>query len=279
MLLAQPTATLSLTAGVRHDDHRQFGGATTFAVDAGQRLGDLITLRASYREGFKAPTLFQLSPSAGAFGNPDLLPEEARAYEVGVRFGDARQWFFDVALFRRDSRNLIDFVSCPPGPAPLPAICATGNRPFGTYDNINRARGEGVEVEAGVQLNDAFRLGANTSLISVKDRTPGSPLAGNRLARRPRHLANAELAWTPAGALQGTDVSVAVRYAGASFDDRANQVRLGDYVLVDLRASYPLAGGIELFGRVENLFDADYRTVAGYGTAGRSAYAGARWAF
>lgn len=278
MVAARPTDTLSLTAGVRHDDHRDFGGATTFAIDAGQKVGDLVTLRASYREGFKAPTLFQLSPSAGAYGNPDLLPERARAYEIGARIGNSPDWFVDIAAFRRDSRNLIDFVSCPPG-ATVPAICATGNRLYGTYDNINRARGEGVEVEGGVKLTAELQLTGNTSLLSVKDRTAGSVYEGNRLARRPRHLANAQLAWTPGGALAGSDLSVAVRYAGSSFDNRANTVRLDSYWLVDLRASYPLGGGVDLYGRVENLFDADYQTVAGYGTAGRSAYAGVRWAF
>jgi vitamin B12 transporter len=56
-------------------------------------------------------------------------------------------------------------------------------------------------------------------------------------------------------------------------------VTLDDYWLVDLRASYPLVAGIEVYGRIENLFDTDYQTVAGYGTAGRSAYVGVRWAF
>src|SRR3546814_15747111 len=84
MLVGRPTESLSITAGVRHDDHRDFGGATTFAVDAGQKLGDLVTLRASYREGFKAPTLYPLSDTAGAYGHPGLLPARAPPYEVGL---------------------------------------------------------------------------------------------------------------------------------------------------------------------------------------------------
>jgi vitamin B12 transporter len=279
MVVGKPTETLSLTAGVRRDDHRDFGGATSLAFDAGQKLGDHVTLRASYREGFKAPTLFQLSDTAGAYGNPDLQPERARAYEVGVRITAAPLAFIDIAWYRRDTRNLIDFVSCPAGPNPLPPICATGNRPFGTYDNINRARGQGVEVEGAVQLSPGLRFSANYSLVVATDRTPGSVYDGNRLARRPKHLANAELGWTPGGAFAGADLSVAARYAGKSFDDRANNVTLDDYWLVDLRASYPLVAGIEVYGRIENLFDTDYQTVAGYGTAGRSAYVGVRWAF
>lgn len=275
MLVAKPTDSLSLTAGVRRDDHRDFGGATTLAFDIGQKFGDYVTLRASYREGFKAPTLFQLSDAAGAYGNPDLAPEYAKSYEIGVRLAGAQHWYFDLAWYRRDSRNLIDFVICPPGPNPLPVICATGTRPFGTYDNINRARGQGFEVDAGAKIADSLTLRANYSLIVTTDRTPGGFYDGNRLARRPKHLANAELAWTPDGA----DLSAAVRYVGDSFDNRPNSVKLDDYVLVDLRASYPLVAGIDLFGRVENLFNEDYQTVAGYGTPGRSAYVGVRWGF
>lgn len=278
-IAARPTDGLSLTAGVRHDDHRDFGSETSLAFDAGQRLGEYVTLRASYREGYKAPTLFQLSAAAGAFGNPDLRPERARSYEAGVRLADDSRWFLDIAWFRRDSRDLIDFVTCPAGPNPLPPICATGNRPFGTYDNINRARAQGVELDGSLRVADALSLSANYSMTATSDRTPGSPLEGNRLARRPKHIANVQVAWTPGGALAGADLSAALRYTGASYDDRANSRRLDDYWLVDLRASYPILHGIELFGRVENLFDADYETATGFGVAGRSAYAGVRWAF
>lgn len=277
-LVGKPTDSLSLTAGIRHDDHQDFGGATTWAGDASYRLSEQVAVRASYREGFKAPTLFQLSADPFAFGNPALQPERARSFELGLR-ASGPTWHFDSALFRRDSRNLIDFVNCPAGPNALPAICATGNRPFGTYDNINRARSEGLEVEAGFKLSSTLSLDANYSFVSVKDRTPGSVLLGNRLARRPRHSANAELIWQPDEALTGAEASAALRYVGSSFDDRANNVQLGEYVLVDVRASYPVLASIDLFARVENLFGEDYQTVAGYGTAGRSVFAGLRWSY
>jgi vitamin B12 transporter len=43
-----------------------------------------------------------------------------------------------------------------------------------------------------------------------------------------------------------------------------------------LRASFALSRRIEVYGRVENLFDERYQTVRTYGTPGRSAYAGVR---
>jgi vitamin B12 transporter len=275
MVLGKPSDALSLTAGVRHDDHADFGGATTFGADIGWELGDTLKLTVSVREGFKAPTLFQLSADPFAYGNPDLAPERARSYEIGFARSYDYHWRASVTLFRRDSRNLIDFVSCGSGG---PAICASGNRFYGTYDNINRARAQGVEVVAGVNLAEDIDLDASYSFVDSRDQTAGSPLLGNALARRPRHSANVALTWSAGSSPDfGTDVSLALRYGGASYDDRGNGVRLDDYWLVDLRVQYPLGDDLKLFARVENLFDAQYQTVAGYGTAGRSAFAGISW--
>jgi vitamin B12 transporter len=49
--------------------------------------------------------------------------------------------------------------------------------------------------------------------------------------------------------------------------------------VVDLRASYTLSEKIELFGRVENVFDESYTIVTGYGTFGRSVFVGVRARF
>jgi vitamin B12 transporter len=38
-----------------------------------------------------------------------------------------------------------------------------------------------------------------------------------------------------------------------------------------------LTSGLEAFARVDNLFDANYTSVAGYSTYGRGAFAGLRW--
>lgn len=277
MILGKPVDALSLTAGLRHDRHRDFGGATSIAADAGYKINTAWTVRASYREGFKAPTLFQLSADPFAYGNPALAPERARAWEIGSRWS-SHDWQVDIALFRRDSRNLIDFTPCT-GTAADPAICQSGTRPFGTYANIGRARAQGVEVSASVDITDNLKLDGNYSHLATRDRSPGSALLGRQLARRPRNLVNAELIWTDATTSPAPELSLALRYVGGSFDDRANRTRLDDHVLVDVRGRYPLSDRISLFARAENLFDAQYQTVAGYGTAGRSVFAGVEWTY
>lgn len=253
---------ISAHAGVRHDRHARFGGETSLGADASYGLGDGFRLRASYGEGFKAPSLFQLLSD---FGNPALQPERSRSFDLGLAWrtrSDATH--AAVTLFRRDATNLIDFVSCF---GVSGGIC-TG-RPFGTYDNVGRARAEGFEVELGLSPAPALRTQVAYSFTRATDRT-----AGTDLARRPRHALTGSADWrTP---LSDATIGGDVRLVGDSFDDAANGVPIDGHALFDLRASVPLGERLELYGRVENLFDTDYVEVAGYGTRGRTAFVGAR---
>jgi vitamin B12 transporter len=252
---------VSAHAGLRHDRHARFGGATSLGADASYGLGGGFRLRASYGEGFKAPTLFQLLSD---FGNPALRPERSRSFDAGLAWRTrAEPTHAALTLFRRDAADLIDFVSCF---GVAGGIC-TG-RPFGTYDNVGRARAEGFEVELGLSPAPALRTQVAYSYTRATDRG-----AGTDLARRPRHALTGSVDWaTPFAATIGGDV----RLVGDSFDDAANRVAIDGHALFDLRASVPLGDRIELYGRIENLLDADYVEVAGYGTRGRTAFVGAR---
>src|SRR3546814_427552 len=81
--IVQPFTGLSLTGGVRHDDHSQFGGATTFGANGNYSPNDGATnFRLSYGEGFKAPSLYQLYDAFS--GNAALRPERSKSYDVGI---------------------------------------------------------------------------------------------------------------------------------------------------------------------------------------------------
>ncbi|MEG2499123.1 TonB-dependent receptor, partial [Brevundimonas sp.] len=72
---------------------------------------------------------------------------------------------------------------------------------------------------------------------------------------------------------------LAVRYSGETFNNDANTVVMDEYTLVDLRLAYPVSDQVELYGRVENLFDEEYQTAKDYGTAGRGVFGGVRVKF
>lgn len=273
-----PIDGLRLGIGARYDDHQRFGGDASLSAHGLYDVAPGLSLRAGYSEGFKAPTLFQLSPTPTGFGNPLLEPEESTAYDVGFIFrrshavvGNAPVGLrIEGSLYRRDSRNLIDFVSCA-GPA-APPICGSGTRPFGTYANIDRARAQGGEIEITLMPSPRLSVNAGYAYTATRDRTVGNANLGNRLARRPVHSAIAGFDYRAQGFSLGGDV----RLVGDSFDDAGNFTRLDGYVLANVRASVAVSDQFALFGRAENLFDADYQTVAGYGTYGRTFSIGVR---
>ena len=269
-LLGRYGDRLSFAAGARVDDHSRFGTHWTFGANGSYRLTGDWRVRGSFGEGFKAPTLFQLLSN---YGNTQLAPETSRSYDVGIEKGDrSSSTHVALTLFRRDTRNLIDFVSCFDVST---GICV--DRPFGTYDNVGKARAEGLELEGDVRPTERLSSHAAYSYVKAVNRTAGDSNDGNDLARRPRHALSLAGDWrTP---LHDLTLGADGRLVSHSFDDAANTTRLGGYFLVALRASLPVTARLEIFGRVENVGDVRYQTAAGYGTYGRSAYVGARTRF
>lgn len=262
-LQVKPIEGLALTGGVRHDDHDDFGGKTTFAASGlYSPNGGATTVRASYSQGFKAPSLYQLHSD---YGNETLNPETSRGWEAGVtqQLVDGRMEL-GATWFQRNTRNLITFIGCPPAGT---GICA--NRPDGTYDNVARARAKGLEATVTLRPTDAFTVQGLYSWVKSQDRTTGLDLS-----RRPRHSASLLIDYAWAFGLQ---TGATVTHVSGSWDFPGEFGRLEGYVLVDLRASLPVGEHIDLFGRVENLTNERYETAGGYGTARRAAYVGARF--
>ncbi len=262
--ILKPFDALTLTGGVRVDDHKTYGTQTTVSSNAALRLGSGTIIRASYGEGFKAPTLYQLFSD---YGNDTLKPETAQSYDVGIE-----QSLIDgtlkagITAFRRNTTNQIDFFGCFGSTNPR---CAT--RPFGFYDNIARTRAEGVEAFLEIRPTSNLTVAANYSLTDATNR-----LTGQALLRRPKNSINASIDWTARDWLK---LGASVQTVSDSVDGFGGTIRLDGYTLAAIRAAVPIGDHFELYGRVENLFDVKYETVSGYGTLGRNAHIGVRAKF
>ena len=275
-----------LAAGARYDHHNAFGGQWSFGANGSYEFLPNWRIRASYGEGFKTPTLYQLNAfSADTFfgttyifsGNINLMPERSRSYEIGIEHGDRNgALHFAATAFRRDSRNLIAYVTCDASSA---GICAAnpGNFAYSTYTNLGLARAEGFELEFDARPVDRLSVHAVYSYVKSFNRTPGDFYEGRDLARRPRHAATFAVDWrTP---LHDLSIGGEIRLVSDSFDSGFSNNRLDGYALVGFRASLPVTEQFEVFGRIENLTDQRYETARGFNTPGRSAYAGVRARF
>jgi vitamin B12 transporter len=266
-LVIDPTGSLTITGGARVDDYKSYGTKATFSTNLAWRPLKGTIIRAAYGEGFKAPTLFQLF---SFYGNRTLNPETAKSYEIGIEQSlIERTLTIGATIFQRNTRNQIDFVSCF---GQTTGICT--NRPFGTYDNVKRARAKGLEAFVRMTPSETLTIDANYSLIDAKDRDTGLTLL-----RRPKHSVNASVDWVARDWLR---LGASIQTVSDSFDSdfqTFTRSSLDGYTLVGLRAAVPINDMLEFYGRVENVFDTSYQTVSGYGTYGRNAHIGVRAKF
>jgi vitamin B12 transporter len=265
---------LTLTAGERFDHYDAFGEHFTGQVAAAWVLPTSTILRASWGQGFKAPSLYQLySP----YGNQDLQAERSHDWDAGVeqRFWDNRI-VTSVTYFDTKFTNLIEFADCPGSP-----LCAEPGHEQGYYANLGQAKSSGEEFQASVKFSDNFTVLANYTHLNTIDETPGSPTYGMQAFNRPGEMGNLTVSYSWPFKLS---TSVAVRYSGPSLTENFNVfpsaiITLGGYTLVDFRASYAVTERFSVYGRVDNLTNKVYETIYQYGTWGRTAFAGVRMSF
>lgn len=239
---------LMVTAGARSDGNNRFGRHNTYQV------GSSLMIRASqtrvfsnYSTGFRGPTLNDLFSPWGS--NPNLKPETSHGYEAGLTQA-LGPLTVGGTYFHARYKNLI----VPDPTAPLFVYFPI---------NLDTAFARGVEGSVEVRASKARIQGTYTYTATRDGAT------NDQLLRRPRNKAGVVLAFQPE---KDADLRLDYRYVGEREDYGGGT--LPAYSLVNLSASRAWTPGVTGFVRVENLFDRVYEEVTGYGTAGRSLYAG-----
>ncbi len=239
----------STALGVRYDHHAEFGGQTTWRVAPTYRIAATNTrLKGSMGTGFKAPTLFQLYST---YGNKDLDAEKSFGWDAGLEqsFLDS-SLIVNISYFYNDIDDYIDY-----------------NNLTYTYGNIAKLKARGIESSLEWFPCEYFDMKIGYTYTDTKNTD------GKRLDRRPLHKANVDINVHP---VDKVTVNLSTLYAS---DREDGSETLDAYTLVNLAGSYQYRPNLKVFARVDNLFDEDYEEVAGYGTAGISAYAGVKLDF
>jgi vitamin B12 transporter len=227
---------VDLLIGARSDEHSSLGRHNTGNITLGGHAGRG-RLYASYGSAFNAPTFLQRYYPYG--GNTALLPEESVTTELGYRLGT-----FTVNLFDTRIDNLINWDSVTSG-----------------FNNVNRARIQGLELEYGRQVG-SWQLNGGLTLQKAEDVGSGEQL--NRRAEK-------KLLFTASGPLDShSHIGIETSYTGPRKDGSAE---LLSYTLLNLTGEYRFTTRWSLSGRIENLLDEEYELASGYNTPGRSAYA------
>ena len=263
---------LTVTGNLRRDDNDSFADFTTWRVASSLRVLDRrswwgLRPHASYGTAVKLPGMVeQFGQFAGFVPNPNLLPEESTGWDAGVELSLGHGIVVvDATYFSANLENEI----------------VTRFLPFfqSTVENLaGESTREGVELSARWRPLSWMSLGASYTWLDSRDDV------GLPEIRRARDSGRLDATMAFAGG-RG-NVTVAAIYNGTMPDIafglptfQTVRVRLDDYWLASIAASYELRPGVEIFGRVENLFDADYQEVYGFETAGAAAYAGLKIKF
>ncbi len=248
----QPLEGIHVTGGGRFDDYSDFGSPTTWNVLVEKTYSQLgLSFFGKFATAYAVPQAFDLY---GLFGNPNLNAEESESREFGFRQellqGSLR---LEGIYFANDISNLI---------TGFPLL------------NVGNARTEGFEFSATLKPTDRFQFYANYTHLTAEDRDTDM-----RLLRRPRHQGSLGIRFIPSPNFT------------AGFDFRFNRDRLDidggtfvritaeDYSVARLYARYRIHRRIEIFGRVENLFNRQYGEVDGFKALDRGAYLGAQIMF
>lgn len=263
------------TAGFRHDRYNTFGDATTYRVTGGYLLKETDTkFRTSYSTGFRAPNINELFfPN---FGNPDLDPEKSKSFDAAIdQFLFSKRVKLSVGYFWNRYKDLIETIQ-------NVGVCGVG--PFGTNFcpvNVSKARTRGWETSASLVLAQDLPYMKLLDILAQYTYTSTRNLDTNRrLARVPVDQVNIRIHYQP---IDPINVVVDFRWVGSQFNRPStaenDSQRVPSFKVVNLAMSYDLTKQVEVYTRVENLFNEKYEEILFFGTPVRSVFGGVRVQF
>ena len=245
----QPIKDLVISAGIRNDDNKGFNSKTTRKISAAYRVFDNLSIKTSWGEGFKVPTIFQTTffCCGAESANTNIRPEESTSYDLGFDFSLKDKFLFSLVYFKKDINDQINF-----------------SFGLGGYENIDFVESDGFEISVNSQISEEINLYLNYSYINSIDGR------GQRLINIPKDSGELALTYNSSFNLSG---SLTIKYNGSEISTYGN---LDSWSRADINLFYKLNNFSEVYFRVENLLDKNYQQVFGYGTPDRSGLVGVK---
>jgi iron complex outermembrane receptor protein len=246
-------------------------------------LSPRTTLYATYSTSFETPTTTELNKpdTTGGF-NPNLKPQIAANYEVGLRGRIAQKNRYEIALFTIDVQDELIPFEVPGSPG----------RNY--YQNAGKSERNGLEFSWTMNPTDRLRATfsytySDFTFTEFTDST-GNNFAGNVIPGTSENVLFAELTYRHP---QGWFGALDALYIDDQFGDNANTARIDGYTIANLRLGYDADVGnfrVSPFLGVNNLLDETYTANVRLNPVGgryyepgpwRNAYAGVtlNWRF
>lgn len=242
--------SFTLTPSARVDWQTGQKPIFTPRVGATWRAAPNLTLRAGGNRSFRAPSFDDLYWPADSYavGNPNLVPERAVEWNVGLGWQPWQGATLDLDYYNRDAAQLITW------------------QPVGggkwSPTNVGRVRFQGVETSMSTPLPGLSRWSLNGSYAYLKATTHSGSAAetGRQLIGRPFHQGSATLSYRASR----FDAGLTLTAVGDRYTTAANTQRLASYATLDLTARWKCGARDELTFELRNLTNATYQAVEGY---------------
>jgi len=212
------------------------------------KVTDAWNVYLSAGRGFETPTINELSYRSGGQNglNLALKPSTSDTVELGskTRIGNG---LFSAALFQTDTDNEIVVDA------------SSGGRT--TYKNAGKTRRQGLELSLDQQFAWDWKLKMAWTLLDATYRSNAcgaTDCNGNRMPGIARNMGYASFGYQPE---QGWYAGADVHYMGDIMADDENSAKAPSYTVAGLNTGYKFLyerWALDLFGRVDNLFDKGY---------------------
>jgi vitamin B12 transporter len=243
VLLQNQLENSSYNAVVRQTDHDDFGNQTTWNIDYRYWVSAGTNLYVGAGEAFRAP---DATDRFGSIGNPDLDPEKSKTIEIGIEHRPTENSILSMTYFENRIEDLIE-----------------PNATFTRVENIEEAKIKGIEINLQGQ-RERWQYA-----VSVLAQNPENTELNETLSRRAKSRINTRLSYNQDRWQAGGNLLFVGKRDNSSFDS----IVLESYEIANVFARYNFTPALNLSAKIENLFDKDYETAAGFNTKGRTAYA------
>lgn len=254
-----------IIAGIRYDDHEEFGEKTTYRLAPSYTFDEYnTTIKASIGTGFRSPSLYELYSS---YGNAGLEPEKSVGWDAGIEKGFRNnEYKVGITYFETEYEDKIEWVMTNP---------LTFN---GEYQNLS-GKTKTSGIESFVKWSSGETISCTLNYTYTETRDPD----GKQLVRRPYHAVNlnTQYRFLEKGSLNINALWKGERKASEYANDKdGNAVEtLDDYFLVNLAASWDFNPHVQVYAKIDNLLDEYYEEAFSYATAGLSGYIGLKFLY
>ncbi len=234
---------LFVTLGGRVDDHKEFGTHASYKASVSYIVPVTETqIRGNLGTGFKAPSIYQLYDTI--YGSRDLEPEKNKSYDAGVSQKLLDDMIsFGITFFQSEYTNMLDFDS------------ATYK-----YGNIGEVEIKGIEGEITVQPLEILKISYVQSYMKTLDKEKD-----DELYKRPRYHTSLNVNLIP---IEKLNINLSALYMGGRTDKyydpatwASEDKKLDAYIKFDLFASYSFIEYLQVYCKVENLANGEFKNL------------------